>query len=160
MLQVDFGCGSGSLLDSLLDYPTSLEKIVGIDISQKSLSRAAKVWIITKFLLFFSLLFICFTLELALSHGYCYFTDTSFKTKHEIRYRHQICCYLWWFNHRFWLTIMWIWYRHLLRGSVLFSHMICLHSANVLINVYFIGCFPLVEVTMNLKFSIFHWYLL
>ncbi|KAJ4702952.1 Small RNA 2'-O-methyltransferase-like [Melia azedarach] len=40
---VDFGCGSGSLLDSLLDYPTSLEKIVGVDISQKSLSRAAKV---------------------------------------------------------------------------------------------------------------------
>ncbi|KAL9345628.1 hypothetical protein Peur_060481 [Populus x canadensis] len=40
---VDFGCGSGSLLDSLLDYPTSLEKIVGVDISQKSLGRAAKV---------------------------------------------------------------------------------------------------------------------
>ncbi|KAF2317898.1 hypothetical protein GH714_041218 [Hevea brasiliensis] len=40
---VDFGCGSGSLLDSLLDYPTSLEKIVGVDISQKSLSRAAKI---------------------------------------------------------------------------------------------------------------------
>lgn len=43
--QVDFGCGSGSLLDSLLNYQTSLEKIVGVDISQKSLSRAAKVWI-------------------------------------------------------------------------------------------------------------------
>lgn len=43
LLQVDFGCGSGSLLDSLLDYPTALEKIVGVDISQKSLSRAAKV---------------------------------------------------------------------------------------------------------------------
>lgn len=41
--QVDFGCGSGSLLDSLLDYSTSLEKIIGVDISQKSLSRAAKV---------------------------------------------------------------------------------------------------------------------
>jgi ubiquinone/menaquinone biosynthesis C-methylase UbiE len=41
--QVDFGCGSGSLLDSLLDYPTSLEKIVGADLSKKSLSRAAKV---------------------------------------------------------------------------------------------------------------------
>ncbi|KAL9452885.1 hypothetical protein AB3S75_008634 [Citrus x aurantiifolia] len=40
---VDFGCGSGSLLDSLLDYPTALEKIVGVDISQKSLSRAAKI---------------------------------------------------------------------------------------------------------------------
>ncbi|KAJ4836352.1 hypothetical protein Tsubulata_043970 [Turnera subulata] len=40
---VDFGCGSGSLLDSLLEYPTSLEKIVGVDISQKSLSRAAKI---------------------------------------------------------------------------------------------------------------------
>lgn len=39
---VDFGCGSGSLLDSLLNYPTALEKIVGVDISQKSLSRAAK----------------------------------------------------------------------------------------------------------------------
>ncbi|GAA0141765.1 hypothetical protein LIER_42676 [Lithospermum erythrorhizon] len=38
---VDFGCGSGSLLDSLLDYPTTLEKIVGVDISQKSLTRAA-----------------------------------------------------------------------------------------------------------------------
>ncbi|XP_034897464.1 small RNA 2'-O-methyltransferase isoform X3 [Populus alba] len=40
---VDFGCGSGSLLDSLLDYPTSLEKIVGADLSKKSLSRAAKI---------------------------------------------------------------------------------------------------------------------
>ncbi|GAV65633.1 dsrm domain-containing protein/Methyltransf_23 domain-containing protein [Cephalotus follicularis] len=40
---VDFGCGSGSLLDSLLDYPTALEKIVGVDISHKSLSRAAKM---------------------------------------------------------------------------------------------------------------------
>ncbi|KAK1560775.1 hypothetical protein Q3G72_030791 [Acer saccharum] len=40
---VDFGCGSGSLLDSLLDYPTSLEKVVGVDISLKSLSRAAKI---------------------------------------------------------------------------------------------------------------------
>ncbi|KAL3833726.1 hypothetical protein ACJIZ3_008462 [Penstemon smallii] len=39
---VDFGCGSGSLLDSLLLYPTSLEKIVGVDISQRSLARAAK----------------------------------------------------------------------------------------------------------------------
>ncbi|XP_022139952.1 small RNA 2'-O-methyltransferase-like isoform X2 [Momordica charantia] len=40
---VDFGCGSGSLLDSLLNYQTSLEKVVGVDISQKSLSRAAKI---------------------------------------------------------------------------------------------------------------------
>ncbi|KAL3512918.1 hypothetical protein ACH5RR_025635, partial [Cinchona calisaya] len=40
---IDFGCGSGSLLDSLLDYPTHLEKIVGVDISQKSLTRAAKM---------------------------------------------------------------------------------------------------------------------
>lgn len=40
---IDFGCGSGSLLDSLLDFPTSLEKIVGVDISKKSLSRAAKL---------------------------------------------------------------------------------------------------------------------
>ncbi|KAG8365669.1 hypothetical protein BUALT_Bualt18G0130400 [Buddleja alternifolia] len=40
---VDFGCGSGSLLDSLLLYPTSLEKIVGVDISLKALARAAKV---------------------------------------------------------------------------------------------------------------------
>ncbi|KAJ7969133.1 Small RNA 2'-O-methyltransferase [Quillaja saponaria] len=40
---VDFGCGSGSLLDSLLNYQTSLETIIGVDISQKSLSRAAKV---------------------------------------------------------------------------------------------------------------------
>ncbi|KAL7211264.1 hypothetical protein ACSBR2_014195 [Camellia fascicularis] len=40
---VDFGCGSGSLLDSLLEYPTSLEKIVGVDLSRKSLTRAAKI---------------------------------------------------------------------------------------------------------------------
>ncbi|KAL3632358.1 hypothetical protein CASFOL_025342 [Castilleja foliolosa] len=39
---VDFGCGSGSLLDSLLAYPTSLEKIVGVDISQRALAKAAK----------------------------------------------------------------------------------------------------------------------
>lgn len=39
---VDFGCGSGSLLDSLLEHPTALQKIVGVDISRKSLSRAAK----------------------------------------------------------------------------------------------------------------------
>lgn len=42
-MKVDFGCGSGSLLDSLLDHATSLEKIVGVDISRKGLTRAAKV---------------------------------------------------------------------------------------------------------------------
>lgn len=42
-LKVDFGCGSGSLLDSLLDFSTSLQRIVGVDISLKGLSRAAKV---------------------------------------------------------------------------------------------------------------------
>ncbi|KAF7842437.1 small RNA 2'-O-methyltransferase isoform X1 [Senna tora] len=40
---VDFGCGAGSLLDALLNYHTSLERIVGVDISQKGLTRAAKV---------------------------------------------------------------------------------------------------------------------
>ncbi|KAK7267183.1 hypothetical protein RIF29_19848 [Crotalaria pallida] len=40
---LDFGCGSGSLLDALLNYSTSLEKIAGVDISQKGLIRAAKV---------------------------------------------------------------------------------------------------------------------
>ncbi|KAK1369095.1 Small RNA 2'-O-methyltransferase [Heracleum sosnowskyi] len=40
---IDFGCGSGSLLESLLAYPTSLEKVVGVDISQRSLARAAKI---------------------------------------------------------------------------------------------------------------------
>ncbi|TKY59608.1 Small RNA 2'-O-methyltransferase [Spatholobus suberectus] len=40
---IDFGCGSGSLLEALLNYPTSLEKIAGVDISQKGLTRAAKV---------------------------------------------------------------------------------------------------------------------
>ncbi|KAJ8545290.1 hypothetical protein K7X08_017873 [Anisodus acutangulus] len=40
---VDFGCGSGSLLESLLAYQTSLEKIVGVDISQRALARAAKI---------------------------------------------------------------------------------------------------------------------
>ncbi|CAL9192459.1 unnamed protein product [Musa hybrid cultivar] len=40
---VDFGCGSGSLLNSLLEHTTTLEKIVGVDISQKSLARAAKI---------------------------------------------------------------------------------------------------------------------
>ncbi|KAL6542684.1 hypothetical protein OROHE_010204 [Orobanche hederae] len=39
---VDFGCGSGSLLESLLSYPTSLEKIVGVDLSTRSLAKAAK----------------------------------------------------------------------------------------------------------------------
>lgn len=39
---VDFGCGSGSLLDSLMSYPTSLEKIVGVDLSKRSLAKAAK----------------------------------------------------------------------------------------------------------------------
>ncbi|TVU41504.1 hypothetical protein EJB05_15030 [Eragrostis curvula] len=39
---VDFGCGSGSLLDSLLEHPTTLEKVVGVDISRKGLTRAAK----------------------------------------------------------------------------------------------------------------------
>lgn len=43
MFQVDFGCGSGSLLESLLEFPTSLEKIVGVDLSRKSLAHAAKV---------------------------------------------------------------------------------------------------------------------
>ncbi|KAH6796424.1 hypothetical protein C2S51_037410 [Perilla frutescens var. frutescens] len=40
---VDFGCGSGSLLDSLMSYPTSLEKIVGVDLSQGGLAKAAKL---------------------------------------------------------------------------------------------------------------------
>ncbi|KAL9224853.1 hypothetical protein vseg_000848 [Gypsophila vaccaria] len=44
---IDFGCGSGSLLesllDSLVDAPSSLQKIVGIDLSHKGLIRAAKV---------------------------------------------------------------------------------------------------------------------
>ncbi|RAL41981.1 hypothetical protein DM860_016356 [Cuscuta australis] len=40
---VDFGCGSGSLLDSLLGYTSSLERIVGVDLSRKGLARAAKV---------------------------------------------------------------------------------------------------------------------
>ncbi|VVB12258.1 unnamed protein product [Arabis nemorensis] len=40
---VDFGCGSGSLLHSLLDYPTSLQTIIGVDISQKRLALAAKM---------------------------------------------------------------------------------------------------------------------
>jgi len=39
---VDFGCGSGTLLDSLLEHPTTLEKLVGVDISRKGLTRAAK----------------------------------------------------------------------------------------------------------------------
>ncbi|KAF8096125.1 hypothetical protein N665_0317s0031 [Sinapis alba] len=39
----DFGCGSGSLLDSLLDYPTTLQSIIGVDISPKGLARAAKM---------------------------------------------------------------------------------------------------------------------
>ncbi|GER26061.1 small RNA 2'-O-methyltransferase [Striga asiatica] len=39
---VDLGCGSGSLLDSLLSYPTSLEKIAGVDISKRALAKAAK----------------------------------------------------------------------------------------------------------------------
>lgn len=42
-MQVDLGCGSGSLLDSLLDYPSSLERIAGVDLSHKGLARAAKV---------------------------------------------------------------------------------------------------------------------
>ncbi|KAF9599919.1 hypothetical protein IFM89_001865 [Coptis chinensis] len=40
---VDFGCGSGSLLESLMNYPTSLKTIAGVDISRKGLTRAAKV---------------------------------------------------------------------------------------------------------------------
>ncbi|KAJ4912769.1 Small RNA 2'-O-methyltransferase [Raphanus sativus] len=41
---VDFGCGSGSLLESLLEeVPTSLQTIAGVDISQKALARAAKM---------------------------------------------------------------------------------------------------------------------
>ncbi|KAG6385251.1 hypothetical protein SASPL_154082 [Salvia splendens] len=40
---VDFGCGSGSLLDSLLSYPTSLEKIAGVDLSHRGLAKAAKL---------------------------------------------------------------------------------------------------------------------
>ncbi|OAY71500.1 Small RNA 2'-O-methyltransferase, partial [Ananas comosus] len=39
---VDFGCGSGSLLDSLLEHTTSLEKIVGVDISRKESHPCSK----------------------------------------------------------------------------------------------------------------------
>ncbi|KAH9288302.1 hypothetical protein KI387_032419, partial [Taxus chinensis] len=40
---VDLGCGSGSLFDTLLDQETDLVHIVGVDISEKSLGRAAKI---------------------------------------------------------------------------------------------------------------------
>ncbi|KAL3692474.1 hypothetical protein R1sor_006125 [Riccia sorocarpa] len=40
---IDLGCGSGSLLESLLEQPTELKKLVGVDISHKSLIRAAKL---------------------------------------------------------------------------------------------------------------------
>ncbi|KAL9272746.1 Small RNA 2'-O-methyltransferase-like protein [Drosera capensis] len=43
MSLIDFGCGSGSLLESLIGYPTSLKKIVGVDLSRKGLTRAAKM---------------------------------------------------------------------------------------------------------------------
>jgi len=43
--QVDLGCGSGSLLEALLREPTTLEHMIGIDISRKALIRGAKVWI-------------------------------------------------------------------------------------------------------------------
>lgn len=56
--QVDFGCGSGSLLDSILSYPTSLEKIVGVDISQRALAKAAKVKICFFLLEFHFMLFV------------------------------------------------------------------------------------------------------
>lgn len=39
---VDLGCGSGSLLDAVLDHSTELEYIAGVDISLKSLIRASK----------------------------------------------------------------------------------------------------------------------
>ncbi|KAI5080706.1 hypothetical protein GOP47_0003889 [Adiantum capillus-veneris] len=39
---VDFGCGSGSLLDAVVDDLADLECIAGVDISLKSLLRAAK----------------------------------------------------------------------------------------------------------------------
>lgn len=39
---VDLGCGSGSLLDAVVDHSTDLEHIAGVDISLKSLLRAAK----------------------------------------------------------------------------------------------------------------------
>ena len=42
--QVDLGCGSGSLLDAVVDTDTDLEHIAGVDISQKSLFRATKVF--------------------------------------------------------------------------------------------------------------------
>ncbi|WVZ97119.1 hypothetical protein U9M48_042676 [Paspalum notatum var. saurae] len=42
LLIADFGYGSGSLLDSLLGHPTTLEKLVGVDISRKGLTIVAK----------------------------------------------------------------------------------------------------------------------
>jgi hypothetical protein len=59
----------------LLDYPTSLEKIVGADLSKKSLSRAAKVWIISEqcfsAMLYGLYLLVSYTLELVTCLGYC-----------------------------------------------------------------------------------------
>ncbi|BBN05794.1 small RNA 2'-O-methyltransferase [Marchantia polymorpha subsp. ruderalis] len=40
---IDLGCGSGSLLESLLEQPTDLRELVGVDVSHKSLIRAAKL---------------------------------------------------------------------------------------------------------------------
>ncbi|XP_020518606.1 small RNA 2'-O-methyltransferase [Amborella trichopoda] len=39
---VDFGCGSGGLFDGLFDHTTVLEKVVGVDLSRRGLTRAAK----------------------------------------------------------------------------------------------------------------------
>jgi trans-aconitate methyltransferase len=40
---VDLGCGSGSLLEAILEQPLGLEHIAGVDTSHKGLIRAAKV---------------------------------------------------------------------------------------------------------------------
>ncbi|XP_078437263.1 small RNA 2'-O-methyltransferase-like [Wolffia australiana] len=40
---VDFGCGSGNLLDALLVSQTTLKRITGVDISLRGLYRAAKL---------------------------------------------------------------------------------------------------------------------
>ncbi|EFJ20229.1 hypothetical protein SELMODRAFT_418472 [Selaginella moellendorffii] len=39
---IDFGCGSGSFLEAIVEQPNSLQHIVGVDISLRSLTRASK----------------------------------------------------------------------------------------------------------------------
>jgi hypothetical protein len=83
--------------------------------------------------------------------GIVNYADTAYQTECKVRYRHQICYSLWWFHHRVWFSIVWIWYWHLLRGIYLppVVHFLLGWSSWVSMLVWFFFFVSLARISYN-----------